>query len=257
MLRVLISVVFLSHILNAAIARNSPLELNHTSELSTEEADVVRKRWEKHCLLSSRGSHRRHLSDECVVHFLHIHKTGGTTMCNTALHNNFRVTGNNNCNTPLAVSLNDKRNPELGIAQQYILDNKLSFVGQEYALFQPNISSDQFIHMITVRHPADRLVSHLHHAICEGSQTNAIHFLDSRNCTTIKNIKTFTLSDLVLDSCFLAKPPSLSPITMDFYINSMMKCQPHCTKADLRSSLIKLHYFSAIIMTDTPEQYDK
>ena len=226
--------------------------------LTISDIEKLRFSWEKHCLVPvDDWSHRRRLDHECVIHFFHIHKTGGTTMCNTATQNKFRVTGHNNCNTPVDVSLRDQRNRDLGIAQQYILEHNLSFVGQEYALFQPNISTNRFLHMVTVRHPVDRLISHLHHTMCEGTQEDAELFMKKQNCTTIKNVREATLSDIILDPCFHQSNPGLYAITTNFYINMMMNCLRHCTESDLISAMNKLHFFSVIMITDTPDEYDR
>jgi hypothetical protein len=238
--------------------------------LTTHQADTHRLQWEHHCLLphntssnhtlthSHTPSQHHYLNDNCVVQFLHIHKTGGTTMCNTAKMNGFRVTGHNNCNTPVAVSVYDQAHPELGLTQQYAFDHNLTFIGQEHTLFLPNISTNRVVHMVTVRHPADRLISHIHHTMCEGTVANAERCVRIWNCSTIKDVRTAKLSDIILDPCFQSANPGLYAITTDFYIDMIMKCRHRrCTTTDMRLAMKRLHFFSAIMITDTPEQYDK
>ena len=251
--------LILANVVNVVNAEKPLVPIKTENVLSIEQIDALRLSWEENCLIPSAGPEsQRTLHPDCVVYFFHLHKTGGTTMCNTAKENHFRVTGHNNCNTPIPVSLSNERDPSLGIAQQFIFEHHLSFVGQEYRLFLPNITSDKFVHLVTVRHPVDRLISHLHHTLCENTYEHALQFIKNQNCSTIKDVKTATLSDWIIDPCFQKAAPGMAGITTDFYVDMFVKCyHRNCTEADLALALQKLHYFSVIMITDTPEEYDR
>lgn len=224
-----------------------------------EIRDVVesRKEWEKHCLSPSKSNIPRHeLVKGCTLYFLHVHKTGGTTMCYTARKNGFVANQRNNCNAPVEIS-NVERKTHSGVVQEFVARNNISFIGQEFAGFHPNISeNNKFLYITTVRHPVDRLISHLHHTLCQSTPDRGNFLLARANCTTIKDIRKMKLSELILDPCF-QKLPGFYRVTTDFYINMFMKCELSCTMLDLKNAMKMLHYFSAIVVSDSTEEFDR
>ena len=240
--------------------------------------DVMRIQWENKCLLSARTNPIRTASDiiskqtrlhrGCVAYYLHNHKSGGTTMCHTALKSGYHITSlEDNCNLPMEIVSMDREHRTQGIAQDFVLNHpKLSFVAQEQPPFYPNISNDKYIYITTFRNPIDRVISHLHHGICTvRSLENAQKFLHNGNCS-IDNIEDMTLSDLILDPCF---DKELLWLSSNYYVSMFTGCIINrkkmstdgytnvCSRKHLSIAQNMLHYFSVIMITDTFEEFGR
>lgn len=250
------------------------------SSLSNNDAsviDAIRFQWESKCLFSPMSnenssskstilSKQTNLHNGCVAYYLHNHKTGGSSICHTALNSGYHITNlEDNCNLPKEIV--NMENLKHGVAQHYVLSHpKLSFVAQEQPPFYPNISNDKYIYITTLRHPIDRVISHLHHGICViRTLENAQKFLHNGNCS-IQNIKDMTLSDLILDKCF---DKELLWLSSNYYVSMFTGCinnrkkistgvlEDVCSRRHLKIAQNKLHYFSVIMITDTLKDFDR
>ena len=238
--------------------------------------DAVRQQWEKNCLSDvssasgawNRAQRQTHLTNNCVVYYLHNHKTGGSTMCHTALNSGFHITSlDDNCNLPLDIVGQDRKSRAKGIAQNYVLQHpKLTFVAQELPPFYPNITNDKYIYITTIRNPIDRVISHIHHGFCTArSLEKSNTLLQNANCSSIGNIQHMTLSDLIMDRCF---ENELLWLSSNYYVSMFTGCTVNkkktaaghenvCSRRHLLLAQSKLHYFSVIMITDTFEDYER
>jgi hypothetical protein len=206
---------------------------------------------EHNCLIPYNSSNSQHdprttLSHQCVLIYLHFHKSGGTTLCYLMTKEGYKGNVSNNC---LALS------SYLHHEHQYALDHQYNFVAHENGLFQPNLTSSSTVYMTTIRHPYDRIISNLHHEICGGSQVQAIQFLERLHCNGI-DITTASLAEIILNPCFNT---TLTHITSNFYLRTLTNCDGNhpCTEDSLRLAIEKMKVMSVIMITDTPEDYEK
>ena len=248
-------------------------EVNSTPR-DIKTIDELRLKWENNCLQSSSTdvtsagdtTGKMRIRDGCVVYYLHNHKSGGTTMCHTALKSGYHITNlDDNCNLPMDIVTMDRRHRKQGISQHYVLNHpNLSFVAQELPPFYPNISNDKYIYVTTIRHPIDRVISHIHHGICtERTLANAQKFLYNGNCS-IRDAQSMTLSELVLDECF---DKDLMWLSSNYYVSMFSGCivnkkkldvighENACSQKHLQIAINKLHFFSVIMITDTVDDY--
>jgi hypothetical protein len=180
-------------------------------------------------------------------------------MCRTAQINKLSTPGSAyNCNIPPDI----EHNPAINL-QQYASDKKWQFIAQEDKPFRLNVSNSQYVFMTTLRHPMDRLVSHIHHAFCAPDGPAR---LQARGCEGRADI---TLSDLVIDPCFGAR--AMRAITTDYYVSMLTGCDSRffdgkdflspneftCGEVHLEKAKRMLHYFSVIMISDDSIGFDK
>lgn len=115
---------------------------------------------EKNCLISLKLKKKTTLNllNECILFFLHFHKTGGSTICSMAIKEGYKSNQIDNCQTNL-INRNNEYN--------YTINNKFNFISSEGLFFQPNLNSNKIIYFTTIRNPYDRIISQLHHELCE------------------------------------------------------------------------------------------
>jgi hypothetical protein len=212
----------------------------------------IRLRSEKKCLIPYKSHDpRTTLShnniSNCVLFYLHFHKSGGTTICSMITQEGYKGNLKDNC-----LSSFSYRHQEY----QFALDYHLNFVALEREIFEPNLTSSSIIYMTTIRHPYDRIISHLHHEICERSEADSIQFMKSQHCDGI-DITTASLAEIILNPCFNS---TLSYLSSNFYLKILTGCsESHrpCTEDDLKLAIDRLKIMSVIMITDTPEDYQK
>ena len=256
--------------------------------------DVINTRleWEQNCLkpATAKGHTRgqeqgqgqeqdpRFLVDRaCSIFYLHNHKTGGSTMCKTAFVNGMKISGlGENCNVPRQIRYSKHISP-----QEYIFEKKLQFVAQEDKPFRLNETNNRFVFMTTFRNPMDRVVSHLHHEFCGRGGSEQERRMKSHHCLSTPG----TLSDVIADPCFSGQ--NMKAITTDYYLAMLTGCvnrmsdgnhtgsnisdsgrgsdeewflppvQNTCSEVHLEEAKRLLHYFSVILISDHPLDFDR
>lgn len=254
------------------MTRSSSTSSVFSSHPPTEDIEITRRSWEEKCLRSKEveSDPRMRLLPGCVVYYLHNHKTGGSTMCQTALKNGLRTPGvAENCNVPKAIRLDHRIN-----IQELIFQKKWNFIAQEDSPLRLNTSNDRFVYLTTIRNPLDRLVSHIHHEFCGGdsnAKKSQLHLADKlhrHNC--LPHSHDMTLSEFIADPCFLS--PWIRAMTTDFYLAMLTGCRPRayngthftstnntktCNRDHLEEAKKLLHYFSVIMISDKPEEFER
>mmetsp|Transcript_15954 Transcript_15954/g.26735 ORF Transcript_15954/g.26735 Transcript_15954/m.26735 type:complete len:287 (+) Transcript_15954:127-987(+) len=232
-------------------------------------SDVInqRLRWEQNCLdpvAPGARDPRGKLKPNCTLYYLHNHKTGGTTLCVTATKSGFNVTSRyENCNIPRSVL---KLNANSMDIERYAVNNSLQFIAQEHKPFRVHEFSTNFVFMTTIRHPMDRLVSHLHHEFCQYNEDFARKTLRSFGCLAPYG----TFSSLLHDPCM--KSQRISEITTDFYLAMLTGCTNRvfsiggensiteknvCSESHLHQAKRVLHLFSVIMISDNSMEMDR
>lgn len=230
----------------------------------------TRKQWEKNCLspeapggnqtIVAPGDPRMRVKDHCAVYYLHNHKTGGSTLCKTAISNGLKTSGlAENCNIPPKIRHDENIAPE-----DYVFGKKLKFIAQEDKPFVVNVTFPRFVYMTTMRDPRDRLVSHLHHEFCGLGSSPIQQRLRDRTCAGAPR----SLSELLADPCFGSR--RMRVITTDYYVSMLTGCANRmfygstyappandtCSEDHLEEAKRMLHYFSVILITDTVADFD-
>jgi hypothetical protein len=166
-------------------------------------------------------------------------------MCNTADKAGYKVHRKLNCNIP---SRNHSEWPSV------VKSMGLTFVAQEDAPFQPDLSRNDYLYMTTIRDPYDRIVSHLHHEFCLNTFTFAKEGMARRNCSI--DIGSASLSDIILSECF--DTPAFWQVNSNFYHRMFADCSGRvCTERHSELAKAALNLMSVIILTNTPEEYDR
>jgi hypothetical protein len=260
----LVSLIFLLFIQKIISANHSP----PTTSLLPSEDDFIkfhdarfqraRVMSESNCLVpfNSSNSHdprttlashpNNNNSDPCVLFYIHFHKSGGTTICSMIQKEGYQ--GNRKLNCQAAPEYQHRE-------YEFAIQHHLNFIAIESGVFAANLTSGSIIYMTTIRHPYDRIISHLHHEICQRNQVEAQLLMKTHHCDDL-NVTTATLADFVLNPCFNA---SLSSFTSNFYMKKMTGCHnlSPCTEESLKIAIKKLEIMSVIMVTDTPEDYEK
>lgn len=122
----------------------------------------ARLRAEANCLVNDPSTGKNKIKDHCTLFYVHVHKSGGSTICEIAKKQGYRTTDEPNCNLPLNL---DTRLDSISYLK-YIQDHRLKFVAQEKPPFNPSVTADNIIYFTTIRSPLDRLISQLHHQTC-------------------------------------------------------------------------------------------
>lgn len=127
--------------------------------------------------------------------------------------------------------------------------NHLQFLSHEFGPFRPFLSSSEILYITVIRNPWDRILSAMHHALCQKNLADAVVQTKNRGCTF--NVATATASDIIMDKCF---PRQFS--SRDFYVNMFADC-PHkiCKPVHLARSVNRSKLLSAIIVTDSSESF--
>jgi hypothetical protein len=181
----------------------------------------------------------------CVIYYVHNHKSGGTTICNTADRAGHRVNMKDNCNIP-----SSNRSDWANVVERL----NLTFVAQEDPPFQPDLTRDNYIYMTTVRDPYDRIVSDLHHTFCLGTLDHARTTAQSHKCTF--DIQHASLSDIVLSDCFDSH--YFWYVTSHLYLRMFSGCYGReCTVRHLAAAKDKLNVMTVILVTDTREDFHR
>lgn len=214
------------------------------SEAKDYERLEHKKKVEEHCLV--KGSHRigsTQLHPDCKLYFYHIHKAGGTTMCHSAHASNFRVASlATNCNLP----------KQTHNYEEYMDTHNITFGAQEDGSFIPSLDVTHTLHVTVIRHPLDRIYSHLHHEFCNRkSKQDAIDFFATKKCKV--SIENTTLPALIMDPCFSL--PSMAYFTSNFYIRRFSNCSAFVTRECFEMAKNVLDSMSAILITDTDTSY--
>lgn len=234
----------------ARVIESSHRSLRTTSDDYEKSYEDVKFQSEKNCLIKFHPETptdprtKIDASKQCVLYYLHFHKSGGTTICNAALHEGYKGNGKDNCLPPL-----ESRNHEY----EYAIQHKLTFVAQEDPFFQPNLTSNRIVYFTTIRNPYDRIISHVHHELCERKEIEAIQLMEHYHCSV--NISEATLADIILDPCFANNMKSMFS---NYYLSVLTNCiGDECTEVSLKEAIEKLDIMSVIMITDTPEDYAK
>jgi len=103
-------------------------------------------------------SHQRNVA-EPLVYYMHMHKAGGSTMCNMARHNNMVANCNNNCNLQDPALL---RSLTLVEQRHFALTTPYEFVANEMEL-PDELETQHFRYFTTLRHPLSRYMSAWNH----------------------------------------------------------------------------------------------
>lgn len=181
----------------------------------------------------------------CVIYYVHNHKSGGTTICNTVANAGHIIHKKLNCNIP---SHNRSDWPGL------IRSMGLTFVAQEDAPFQPLLDTNNYLYMTTIRDPYDRLVSHLHHEFCGGTLIHAKAVVERLNCTF--DIEKASLTEIVMSDCF--DTPRFWHINSNFYLQMFAGCVGQtCGPSNLEQASAVMQIMSVILLTNSPEEYDR
>jgi hypothetical protein len=265
----------LFHVLSSAIAFStspyfhyrdlSPLthhpndEIGHPHEASnsTEIYEQLRIQSEQNCLIPHPHDENENYdqddprtildkSKHCLIFYLHIHKSGGTTICSTIRHQGFVSNPK-----PIENCLPPRRyhNHEF----TYSMEHNYNFIAQEGPYFRPNLTNTQILYMTTIRHPYDRIISHLHHEFCNRKEAEAIEVAKRFECDF--DIRKATLSEIILSNCFNG---TMQQLTSNFYLRMFTNCiTKECTEEHLKEAIEKLNLMSVVMITDTPELYAK
>jgi hypothetical protein len=110
---------------------------------------------------SSRFDRKRQRPNTKIVYLLHVHKSGGTTLCNVARHNLLSAT-RTNCNVQ-----GDQRccgyGDSLEAQQIYYQSSKYDFVASEGRMYQA-MDLEHYSYIVVLRNSQQRYFSHWKHA---------------------------------------------------------------------------------------------
>lgn len=215
----------------------------------------IRIKSEENCLIqrnNNNNNNKKHdlrttlnTNKNCILFYIHFHKSGGTTICSMAIHEGYKSNRDTNCQTNIL-----NRNNEY----KYSIENNYTFIAQEGGYFQPNISSNQIIYFTTIRNPYDRIISHLHHEFCERKRIDAIDLTKNRYQCDF-DITTVTLTDIILSDCFNT---TLKYFTSNFYLKILTDCHDYnCNLQHLEEAKDKLHLMTVVMITDTSADFNK
>jgi hypothetical protein len=228
----------------------SPTSLHSSSEIY----DQIRLKSEQNCLIPHAYDEDNNYKDDprtvldkskrCLIYYLHIHKSGGTTICSTIRHQGFNSNQKENC-------LPDR--PFYNHEFEYSMEHNYNFIAQESPYFHPNLTNTQMLYMTTIRHPYDRIISHLHHEFCNRKEADAIERIKQFDCNF--DIRTATLPEIILSNCFNG---TMEQMTSNYYLRMFTNCiASKCTEEHLQKAIEKLNIMSVVMITDTPELYAK
>lgn len=208
---------------------------------------ATKLRSEANCLIYNQTTRTNSLKEGCSLFFVHIHKAGGSSVCETAVNNGYKVPPGEeeNCNLPREASTN----MNLTKYVEYIKENKLTFVAQENPPFRPHLPADNILYFLTIRNPLDRIISHLHHEVCE-------NVYEKKPIRTAKNC-TLDWSDMDVRQILTNK--CLRKVGFFYmYNNFLMKyfspCRGGCDSIDLAVAQSALEVFSAIVVVGEAEE---
>lgn len=207
-----------------------------------EEYILLRENSEKSCLISrsQKTPNCTLIRKNCMLYYFHGHKTGGTSICKTANNNQFITTGATwNCNIP----------PSVKLRNAFIRSHNLTFVAQEAGAFKPvAVKVPKPLYFTTVRNPADRILSHVHHGFCL-PRSNEIRQFEDIGCKFNRGTDSF--ADVILSPCF-----DQLGYTANFYVRRFGGCmRQNCTEDNLQQAIDALHAMSVIVITEDFERY--
>lgn len=203
---------------------------------------------EANCLVYDAKTGRNFVKDHCTLFYVHVHKSGGSTVCQTAINAGYRVGAKErNCNIP--PDLDTRENSELYL--EYIRDHHLTFVAQESVPFNPNLHADNVLYFTTVRNPLDRIISHLHHETCAKLESGIHDIPEAGNCSV--DWKHISAGQLITDECLrnASMFSSISNLVHHYFAG----CEDKCTAVDLVMAEARLEILSAIVVLSTHDEY--
>lgn len=209
---------------------------------------------EKNCLVYDNITMTNRLQSNCKLFYIHIHKCGGSTVCTSAKHSNYRTRIYDNCNMPGDNKLEfhttfDTINKIQVLPYQYAHEHNLNFLAQEFFLpFTPNLEYNNVLYFTSIRNPLDRILSHLNHGYCE-AVFHSKKVAEFHPCPI--NLRKISIDELLLDPC--VQDNVVSELS-NFYINRFTHCTPNCTMMDVMHSLAKLEIMSSIVVFGTEEE---
>lgn len=239
---------------------------------------------EKYCLLYNNITGKNELNKNCTIVFLHVEKTGGTSLCQQSVaksmnvpldrQNHYRTTNvAANCNLPLEHDMNDGTNRYI----KYLRQNDLTFVGHEYQEFHPHINGNirnkyngnnlvvpvdnyyenSVIYVTVLRNPLDRLISQLHNEFCFFSSKDKDYIRWLYQCWDI-NVYKNNILDIINHECFNRMDRFFEFYTKYFAscftIDATIKCSWESNYEKLSIATAKLEIISSFLVLDSEEE---
>jgi hypothetical protein len=204
---------------------------------SVADYKAMKQLSETNCFIkrSSKLTNCSMIDRKCLLYYFHMHKTGGTSLCQTANNNQFKTTGiEYNCNIPHGIFAKN----------QYMAEHNITFIAQEGGMFMPiRRKATNPLYFVTIREPLDRILSHVHHGLCLHGSSELIE-MRKMGCPFDPLKDTFT--DVILDKCL-----ENMYYVKNFYVQQFGDCRHDtCTEEHLQKAINVLHLMSAIVITE-------
>lgn len=201
--------------------------------------------------------HILHSGGRCRILLVHVHKSGGSTLCALAARNHQSVDFSENCQEQRNLMWHTKAATE----QSRMLEtSKHDFIAQEdVPLIDPPLPGKPSLFVISVRYPLDRILSHFRHHRRDGKLTNFSFSSFAARSASERDKEDYWAANWYVQ--LLGSPTETNMVHGERSNETSMNTGCfgegfRCTEKNLENALMKLEtFFSLVLIVDSSEHF--